>query len=151
MSSLEKIQKLREATGLGVMELKKALEETGGDEAKTLEILKEKGVAMAEKRAERATSNGVVVSYVHAGRIGALVELNCETDFVARTDDFQAFAKELAMQIASMNPLDLNTLLDQAYIKDANTTIQDLLTQIIAKTGENIRIGQFSRIELGGN
>ncbi len=148
MESLETLQRLREQTGLPVMDLKKALDEVGGDEQKALAALKQKGVAVAAKRAERATVEGVIVSYVHGHRIGSLVELNCETDFVAKTDDFRLLAKEVAMQIASMNPDNVESLLTQPFIKDANKTVGDLVTELIAKTGENIRIGQFSRIEL---
>jgi len=149
MEMLEKIQMLRERTGMGVMDLKKALEETGGDENKALEVLKKKGIAVAEKRAERVTKNGVVTAYVHGTRIASIVELNCETDFVAKTDDFKALAKEFAMQIASMGPKNTEELLAQPYIKDVTQTVQDLLTELIAKTGENIRIGKFYRVELG--
>jgi len=149
MEMLEKIQMLRERTGLGVLDLKKALEEAAGDENKALEILKKKGVAVAEKRAERATKQGVVYAYGHGTRIGAVVELNCETDFVAKTDDFKNVAKDLAMQIASMDPKNLEDLLVQPFIKDASKTIQDLITELIAKTGENIKIGKFARVELG--
>jgi elongation factor Ts len=149
MDMLEKIQMLRERTGLGVLDLKKALEEASGDENKALEILKKKGVAVAEKRAERATKQGVVYAYGHGTRIAAIIELNCETDFVAKTDDFKEVAKDLAMQVASMNAKSVDELLEQPFIKDASKTINDLVTELIAKTGENIRIGKFSRIELG--
>ena len=149
MDNLAKIQMLRERTGLGVMDLKKALEEARGDENKALEILQKKGVAVAEKRAERTTQQGVVVSYAHGSRIGAVLELNCETDFVAKTDDFKNLAKDLVMQVASMEPKDLDDLLVQPFIKEPLKTIKDLITEIIGKTGENIKVGKFSRIELG--
>lgn len=150
MSDLDKIQTLRAKTGLGVLDLKKALESAGGDEVKALAALQKRGVSIAEKRSGRATGQGVVVAYTHNGRIGTLVELNCETDFVAKTDDFKDLAKDLAMQVASMNPSNVSELLDQEYIKDQSQTIGDLITALIAKTGENIQVGQFSRIELGG-
>lgn len=149
MADLDKIQKLREVTGLGILDLKKALEESGGDEKKALTLLQKKGVAIAEKRADRKTSQGIVAAYAHGGRIGSLVELNCETDFVAKTDDFKDLAKDLAMQVASMCPKDLEELLEQPFIKDPSKTIKDLVTEVIAKTGENVRIGKFSRVELG--
>lgn len=149
MTITEKIQAMREKTGLGILDLKKALEASNGDEAGALEYLKNKGIAIAEKRAERATGQGVVVSYVHAGRIGALLALNCETDFVARTDDFKDLAKDLVMQVASMAPENAEDLLAQDFIKDPSKTIESLITEMIAKTGENIRIGKFSRITLG--
>ncbi len=149
MSSIEMIQRLRDQTGLPVMDLKKALEEARGDETKALDLLKARGVQLAQKRADRTTSQGIVASYVHTGRIGAMVALQCETDFVAKTDDFQNLAKDLAMQIASMAPASQKDLLEQPFIKDATKTVSDLITEIIAKTGENIRVGNFSRIELG--
>ncbi len=146
---MDTLQRLREQTGLGVMDLKKALEQAGGDEAKALELLKEKGIAVAQKRSDRTTSQGVVMSYVHTHRIGALVELLCETDFVAKTEDFKTLAKDLAMQIASMNPENVEAMLDQPFIKDPDKTLKELLNELIAKTGENVRVGKFSRIELG--
>jgi len=149
VGTLDTIQKLREQTGLGVMDLKKALEEANGNEEQALEILKKKGATVAQKRAERATAQGLVTAYVHGGRIASLVELNCETDFVAKTEDFQLVAKDLAMQIASMNPETVDALLEQPFVKDPSKTVQDLIIELVAKTGENIKIGQFSRIELG--
>ena len=149
MSDLEKIQRLREKTGLGVMDLKKALEESGQDESKALELLQKKGVELAEKRANRTTAQGIIVSYVHADRIGVLLELNCETDFVAATSDFRGLAKDLAMQVASMNPLNKEELINQPFIKDLSQSVENLLQAVIAKTGENIQIGRFTRIELG--
>lgn len=103
--SMELIQKLRAQTGAGIMDVKGALDEAGGDEAKAIDILRKKGAATAAKKAGREAKEGVIMQYIHMNRIGVLVELNCETDFVARTDDFQNLAKEIAMQVASMNPL----------------------------------------------
>ncbi len=159
------IKELREATGAGVMDAKRALEEANGDMAKAREIIREKGILAAAKRAERETSQGVVESYIHAGgRIGVLVELNCETDFVANTDDFRSLAREIAMQIAAMNPLVVSkedrtpeiegpdsevVLMEQPFIRDASRTIGDLVREVVAKTGENIRIRRFVRYELG--
>jgi elongation factor Ts len=159
------VKKLRELTGAGVMECKRALEEAGGDFDRAIKVLQERGIASAEKKAHRETSQGTVECYIHAGgRIGAIVEVNCETDFVARTDDFSTLAKEIAMQVAAMSPvavteedlpsgaegdLDSLVLLRQAYIREPSKTIGDLVKEVIAKTGENIRVRRFSRYELG--
>lgn len=159
------IKELREETGAGVMDAKRALEESKGDTKRAKEILREKGMAAAAKRADRETSNGVIESYIHAGgRIGVLVELNCETDFVANTEDFRNLARSIAMQIAAMNPLcaapedrtpDMEgtdeevCLLKQPFIRDSARTIGDLLHDTVAKTGENIRVRRFVRFELG--
>jgi len=159
------IKELREATGAGVMDAKRALDEANGDMAKAREIIREKGILAAAKRAERETSQGVVESYIHAGgRIGVLVALNCETDSVANTDDFRSLAREIAMQIAAMNPLVVSkedrtpkiegpdsevVLMEQPFIRDASRTIGDLVREVVAKTGENIRIRRFVRYELG--
>lgn len=148
--TVEQIKKLREKTGLGIHDVKSALEAANGSEEGALEILKEKGLATAAKRAERATSQGLVETYVHGGgRIGAMVEINCETDFVARNEDFKTFVHDVALQIAAMKPENVDELLKQEFFRDPSLTIQDLLTQAIAKIGENIRINRFSRFELG--
>jgi elongation factor Ts len=166
--TLDQIKELREASGAGVMDCKRALEASDGDVQKAKKYLAEQGLASAAKKAHRETAQGVVESYIHAGgRIGALVEVNCETDFVARTEEFQALAREIAMQIAAMNPLVVNedqelpaaadlrgdevVLLKQAYIRDGSKTIQDLINETIGKTGENIQVKQFKRFELGAN
>jgi elongation factor Ts len=159
-ASTQEIKELREKTGAGVMECKRALEE-GGSMDQAEKLLKEWGVASAAKRAGREASQGVIDSYVHAGRIGALIELNCETDFVARTDDFKTLAREIAMQVAATNPTRINSsedptdgdvpLLDQPYIRDPGKTVQELLNETIAKTRENIVIRRFARFELGGS
>lgn len=149
MDNLEKIQMLRERTGMGVMDLKKALEEASGDENKALELLQKKGVAVAEKRSARVTEQGMVVAYSHGNRIGAVLELNCETDFVAKTEDFKSLAKDLVMQVASMNPKNLDELLEQPFIKESSKTIKDVITEVVGKTGESIKVGKFSRVELG--
>ena len=159
------IRELRDKTGAGVMDAKRALDQSEGDTKKAEEFLREKGLASADKRAGRATSEGVVESYIHmGGRIGAMVQLSCETDFVARTDDFKELAKNLAMQVAAMSPLYVNResvpedaeqvedellLLEQDYIRDQGTKISDLVKQLSAKTGENIVVSRFSRFELG--
>ncbi|MBM4410210.1 MAG: elongation factor Ts [Chloroflexi bacterium] len=148
------------------MDAKKALEEAGGNFDKAKELLRERGVAAAAKRSERATGQGVVEAYIHGqGRIGAIVELQCETDFVARTDAFKTLARDVAMQVAAMSPVALtpeevpadapgtkeeNALLTQAFIKDGKKTIADLVQDVIATTGENVRIARFSRFEIGG-
>ena len=165
MVSTEDVKRLREETGAGVMDSKRALEQAGGNFEQARQLLREQGSAAAAKRTDRATSQGLVEAYIHgAGRIGALVEVNCETDFVARTDTFRALARDVAMQVAAMNPLGLepdevpndapgdksqHALLTQAFIKDSSKTIGDLVKEAIAQTGENVRITRFSRFELG--
>lgn len=143
------IKKLRELTSAGFADCKNALEESNGDLKKAEEILKEKGIAKALKKGDRETGSGLVESYVHGGRIGVLVELLCETDFVARTDEFKTLAHEIALQISSMNPENTDELLKQEYIRDASKTIEDLIKEAIAKLGENIKIGKFERVSLG--
>jgi len=160
------IKELREETGSGVMDAKRALEEAGGDKAKAKTILREKGIAAAAKRSDRETSNGVIESYIHAGgRIGVLVEVNCETDFVANTEDFRQLARNVAMQIAAMNPTFISKddpgrdkdegtdeevcLMDQPFIRDSSRKISGLVQDAVAKTGENIRVRRFTRFELG--
>ncbi len=161
----EMVKQLREATGAGVMDCKRALEEADGNMEKAAAILREKGIAAAAKRAERETNQGVVQSYIHAGgRIGVLVEVNCETDFVAKTDEFTTLAREIAMQIAAMNPLVVSVedrkpemegrdeeivLMSQPFIKDSGKSIGDMVKDAIAKTGENVRVSRFVRYELG--
>lgn len=163
--STSMIRELRDKTGAGVMDAKRALEQAEGNSEKAEEFLREKGLATAAKRSGRATSEGVVESYIHSGgRIGAMVELNCETDFVARTEDFMALAKNLAMQVAAMSPrfvdresvaedagevTDEELLMEQDYIREPGTKISDLVQQLSAKTGEHVVISRFSRFELG--
>lgn len=147
--TVEQIKNLRAKTGLGIHDVKNALEESNGDETKALAWLKEKGLSTIAKKADRATSQGLVESYVHGGRLGALVEVNCETDFVARNDEFKMFVKDIAMQVASMNPENIEELLKQDYFRDPSKTIQDLLNDTITKIGENIKISRISRFELG--
>lgn len=192
--SVQDIQKLRQDTGVGMMEAKSALVEADGNYDKAVEILRKKGLAKAAKRADRDAGEGVVTSYIHAGgRIGALVELNCETDFVAKTDDFNNLAYEIAKQVAAMNPeyatiesvpaeiiekekdvekeklekegkpaeviekilegkiakfYEENVLLKQKYFMDDKKTIEDLVTEAIAKLGENIKIGRIARFQI---
>ena len=164
-ATTEQIKELRDATGAGVMDCKRALDEAGGDMNRATELIREKGIAAAAKRAERETSQGIVESYIHGGgRIGVLVEVNCETDFVAKTDDFRQLARDIAMQVAAMDPRVVAAedrtaehegsnaevvLLSQPFIKDPSRTINDLVRDVIAKTGENIRVARFVRFELG--
>lgn len=192
-NDLDKIKSLREKTAAGMMDCKKALAEAGGDMEKAIEILRKKGIALASEKAMRITKEGVIASYIHINnKIGTLVEVNCETDFVAKNDLFKNFVKDLTMQIAASNPLYLDKenvpkevvdkeidiikeqhkkkpakamdkiiegnlekfysevcLLQQPFIKDPSITIKDLLTQVIAKTGENIVIRRFIRYQLG--
>ncbi len=159
------VKELRDASGSGVMDAKRALEEANGDMKEAAAILRERGLAAAAKRAERETGQGVVDTYIHAGgRIGALVEVNCETDFVANTDEFRTLVHEIAMQVAAMNPAvvsaedreaglegsdDEVALLSQPWVKDGSKTISELVQDSIAKTGENIRVRRFARFELG--
>jgi elongation factor Ts len=159
------VRELRERSGAGVMECKRALEDAGGDVDRALALLQERGIALAEKRAHRETSQGLIECYIHAGgRIGAMVELNCETDFVARTEDFRALAHSLAMQIAATSPVAISEddlpagedgdpadvcLLRQPFIRDESRTVEDVVKEVIAKTGENIRVRRFARFELG--
>ncbi len=193
--SLELIKQLRERTAAGFSDCKKALEEAGGDIEKAVDILRKRGLAIAAKRAGKKASEGVIAAYIHSNKkIGVLVEVNCETDFVARTDEFQEFAHNIAMQIAATNPIAVsreevpeevlerekkiyeeqlresgkpehiipkiiegklekfykeNVLLEQDYIKNPDITIQDLLNELIAKTGEKIVIKRFCRYQIG--
>jgi elongation factor Ts len=147
VNSSEAVQKLREVTGVGVMDCYKALQETGGDLDAAVKLIHEKGVSKVEKRADRETGAGLIQSYLHNGRIGVLVNLRAETDFVVRSEPFQALAHELVMQIAASAPKDVAELLEQPYIKDESKTVKDLVNDVIVKTGENISIKEFSRME----
>ncbi len=193
MNILDAVKKLRVKTSAGMMECKDALKEAGGDIDKAVEILRKKGIAKAAKKATRSAKEGVVESYIHMGnKIGVLLEVDCETDFVARNGDFRKVTKELAMQVAAANPLYVSKeeipqdaiekekeifrsqvtgkpdnvvekivegklekyfsevcLIDQPFIKDPNIRIKDLLTQLIAKLGENIVVKRFIRYEVG--
>ncbi|MBI4498357.1 MAG: elongation factor Ts [Chloroflexi bacterium] len=159
------VKELREKTGAGVMECRRALEEAGGNLEKATEILRRQGLVGIQKRAERATSQGTVDTYIHAGgRIGALVEVNCETDFVARHEEFRQLAHDIAMQVAATSPRYLSAedvppdteenpkevaLLAQPFIKDPGRTIQDLVNEVAVKFKENVRVRRFARFELG--
>ena len=146
---METIKELRDSTGLSFNEIRRALEEAGGDKARAVEILKAHGVALAEKKASRATQEGIIDTYIHATKkVGALVELLCETDFVARNPLFIELAHEIAMHITAMDPRDVEELLKQPYMKDEDISIQDLITQYVAKLGENIKVGKFVRFQI---
>src|SRR3989344_332705 len=149
LTDVEKVKHLRESTGLSFNEIKKALDEAGGEVSRAMEILKAHGVKMAEKKSSRAVKEGVVSSYIHATKkLGSMVELLCETDFVARNMEFQNLAHELAMHIAALKPGSVNDLLEQLYVKDQDMTIKDLINSYVAKLGENIQIGQFEIFEI---
>lgn len=143
------IKQLREKTGAGVADIREALEESKNDLKKAEEVLAKKGFEKAAKKGDRATDAGMIDAYLHQGRVGAMVELMCETDFVARTDEFKALAHEISMQVASMNPKTVKDLEKQEYIRDPSKTISILVKEAIAKLGENITIGRFERFELG--
>jgi elongation factor Ts len=160
-STTELIKELRERTSAGVMDCKKELDESNGDVDKAEQILKEQGIASAAKKAGRDTDQGLIETYIHSGgRIGAMVEVNCETDFVARTKEFSDLAHDIAMQIAAMNPSTLeenntdiesdnSSLLQQPFIKDPSKNIQELINETVGKLGENIRVRRFKRFSLG--
>lgn len=163
MVSAADVKALRERTGAGIMDCRNALEEAAGDFERASAILRERGIARAGKKSDRVANQGLVEPYIHGnGRIGALVELNCETDFVARNDQFRALAHDIAMQVAATNPPavtgssdttglseDELPLLDQPFIKDPKRTIGDLVKEHIATLGENIVVRRFVRFELG--
>jgi len=156
------VKELRQKTGAGVMDVKKALVKAEGNSSKAEEILKEQGLANAMKKSGRDTSEGVVQSYIHAGnKIGALVEIKCETDFVARTEDFINLAKDLAMQVTAMSPSFISKddegakeaaseeiLMSQAFIKDPSLNIEDMVKSMISKVGENINISKIAKFDL---
>lgn len=149
MVDIELLKKLRNETLVSIADCRKALEESNNDYKKALERLKKHGLEKAEKKADRATSQGLVESYIHQnGRIGALVEVLCETDFVARTTEFKNLTHEIAMQVASMNPKDVKVLLNQDYIRDSSKTIEILIKETIVKLGENIVVKNFKRFEI---
>ena len=190
------VKELRDRTGAGMMDCKRALESTGADIEAAIDLLRSKGEAKAAKRAARAANEGTVVSYIHhGGRIGVLVELNCETDFVANTDNFQTLARDIAMHVAASDPIAVSAddvdasvvererkvfteqvamegkpehirdrivegklakfyrervLLEQAYVKDPDRSVGELITEVAARTGEKIRVARFSRFKVGG-
>jgi elongation factor Ts len=165
--SVEAVKELRNRTNAGIADCNKALLEVGGDMEKAIEFLKQRGAAIAEKKRNAATTEGIIETYVHhTKRVGALVELNCETDFVARTAEFKELAHDLAMQIAATSPQFITSeemppkaeadqqtvcLLSQPFIKDPTKTVQEIITETIAKVGENIKVRRFARFELGAD
>ena len=149
MSDTDKIKNLRESTGLSLGQIKKALDEAGGDEIKAREILKAQGVAVAAKKSSREVKEGVIDSYIHANKkLATMVEVLCETDFVARNSEFQRLAHDLAMHVAAVRPGTVEDLLGQQFIKDPAITVKDLINQYIAKLGENIQVGRFEIFEI---
>jgi elongation factor Ts len=161
----DRVKELRDQSGAGIMQCRKALIESDGDIEKALEILKKQSLVKAAKKAERPAVEGLIEAYIHTGgRVGAMVELNCETDFVARTEEFKQLAHHLAMQVAAMNPHftteeeykpkteeepQTACLLLQADIKEPDKTVKEIITETIAKVGENIKVSRFARFELG--
>ncbi len=163
--TVELIRALREQTSAGIMDCKRALEEADGDYERAAAILREKGMASAAKKSSRETNEGLIETYVHTGgRVGAMVEINCESDFVARTDDFKSLAHDIAMQVAAMAPASIgasdasegqeapsqdSVLLQQPFIKDPSLTVQDLINEAVGKLGENVRVSRIARFSLG--
>jgi elongation factor Ts len=147
-NSTELVQKLRELTGAGVMDCNKALKEADGDFDKAVAIIREKGISKIEKRVGRETGAGMVHSYVHNERIGVLIDLRAETDFVVRSEPFRELVHLLAMHIAAAAPKDVEELLAQPYVRDESKTVKDLIGEVIAKVGENVTVNQFYRIEV---
>ena len=159
------VKELRELTGAGILDCKNALEQANGDLQNAKDILRKRGLAVAAKRAERATAEGLIHSYLHHdGRLGALVEINCESDFVSRTEDFRQLAQDIALHVAATNPRYVSQeeipdgaegtpeelcLLLQPFVRDESVTIQDMTNEVIRKTGENVRVRRFARFELG--
>lgn len=148
MVEAKDVQKLRVETGAGIMECKKALSEADGDFTKAKEIIRNMGLAKADKKSERVAGAGRIESYVHNDRVGVLLEIHSETDFVARSEPFMELSHNVAMQIAAMDPENVEALLTQEFIKDSKTTISELIKGAIAKLGENIQVVKFTRYEI---
>ncbi|MEX2014239.1 MAG: elongation factor Ts [Parcubacteria group bacterium] len=149
MITVEEIKALREETGLSIMECQKALEQAGGDKEKAIAILKEKGAEIAAKKGGRTLGSGIVVSYIHAGEtVGVMLELLCETDFVAKNPEFKSVARDIGMHIAAMSPANTAELLEQPFIKDPSRKISDLINNTVQKFGERTEVGQFVRFSL---
>lgn len=148
--TIKDIKKLRGETGAGMMDCKKALEEAKGKYEQAKEIVRQKGLARAEKKADRIAQEGYIGSYVHANnQVGALVEILCETDFVARNSEFQTMAKDVAMQVVAMRPKDVEELLSQEFIKDPSITVEELVKGLSGKIGERFVVNRFTRFEVG--
>jgi elongation factor Ts len=144
------VKKLREETGAGVMDCKKALEEANGNYDKAKEVVRQKGMIRAEKKSDRETKEGYIASYVHANnKVAALVEVLCETDFVARNSDFQTMSRDVAMQVVAMNPATVEELLQQEFIRRPGVTIEEMIKEVSGKIGERFVIGRFVRYQVG--
>lgn len=149
MIKIEDLKKIREITGVSIDAIRKALEMADGKIEQALSLLKEQGISIASKKAGRETGEGIVSSYIHSDRkVGVLVKLMCETDFVARNEQFLRLGHELAMHIAATNPQNIEELLSQSYIRDQDMTTEELIKSYIAKIGENIKISEFCRFEI---
>ncbi len=148
--SAQEVKKLRELTGARVLDCKKALEEADGDFAQAEKIVAKKGLARAEKNQDRETTAGIIAQYVHNnGKIGALVEIRCETDFVAQNQEFKQMSRDIAMQVVAMNPQDVDELLTQEFIKDSSIKIESLIKTLSGKIGEKMIVSRFCRFNLG--
>lgn len=145
---IKDVEKLRELTGAGVVDCKKALDEADGDLDRAVKVIHEKGLVKAQKKGGRSTGAGLLESYLHNERVGVLLELRCETDFVVRSEVFRDLAHDITMQIAAMNPSDVESLLSQPYVKDDSTSVENVIKTVIAKTGENIKVERFCRYEV---
>ena len=151
MITASQVKDLREKTGAGMMECKKVLTETDGDMEKAIELLRERGIAKAAKKSDRVAAEGIVAAYVSEdGKVGSVVEVNSETDFVAKNEEFKAFVEDVAEQVAKENPSDVEALLAQKSIKEDGKTVGEVLTDKIAKIGENMTIRRFARFESAG-
>ena len=148
MANASDVKKLRELTGAGVMDAKNALTETGDDFEKAVEVIKQKGLAKADKKAEREIKAGLIKTYTHNDSVGVVLKVGCETDFVARSEPFKELVHNLAVHIVAMDPANIDELMAQPFVKDEGTSVEDLVKGVIAKTGENIKIDEFYRIEL---
>lgn len=149
MKIIEKVRKLRETTGVGVMVARAALEETGGDLGQAKAWLKQRAIGQAAEKADRSTPEGRIFAYIHqTGKVASLVKLGCETDFVAKTAEFSTLGKEISMQVASMNPTDVAKLLAQPWIREGRKTVQQLVEELVAKVGENVRVLEIVRMEI---
>jgi elongation factor Ts len=147
--SIDQIKKLREQTGASIAYCQKALEKSGGDADKALDYLRKKGAEIAKKRQDKEVSQGIIEAYIHVNKkVGVLIELNCETDFVAKGEDFKNLAHDLAMHIAAMNPKNNTELLKQAFIKDEKITVKEFIEEVVVKLGENVQIRRFQRYEI---
>lgn len=146
--SLKLLKKLRHETSAGVSDCRQALEDVRGDYTQAKQLLMERALEKAVKKEGKETSQGIVEAYVHQGKVGVLVELRSETDFVARTDEFKNLAHEIALQVCSMNPKNVEELFKEPYIRDPKQTVADLVKQIVAKVGENITVARFTRMSL---